>query len=633
MPSIFGIPILVCLGIITRQRVSYSDEFIPIAPTVISFFVGQILLYWGFIKSGYVTVLTGLIEISDATDFNLVVFLIITTILGAASAGIMSYMGYYFVDNNNKGNAYFALVPFNVLMITLPTMSAIPLFVVSVVLISSKKIRHIRILAIVLLLASILSVSAAGIVDWAIDTTQYTVSLDFNGGTCEIDEILVRYGKKMPIVDAPQKTGYNFEGYYDALDGGKQYYNSDMTSASKWDKKENSTLYAHWDAKKYIITFDKQGGENGSNSVTAIYGQPMPSAIAPQRSGYSFQGYYSSTSVRYYDSQMNSLRNWDRTENFTLYARWQSTLSLSVSPGSISDLSGSTTITLSASGGSGDYTYRLDNNPSGISCSLSGNKLTVTKKDNNASGSIRVVVKDNIYNTTATRSISYTTSGCVAAGTFVTMSDGTYKKIEDVRVGDIVLSWNFITGQIEAVPVSLYWNHGEDNYQVMNMEFTDDVRVRVINTHGFFDYSLNKFVYITNDNYTDYINHEFAYLDMLGFKKVKLLNVNISEERIGCYSLRTACNDNAIVSGLLSLTWEDYAGMLTYFEIGEDMKYDAKKMQEDIEKYGLYQYDEWSDYISYEEFVALNGQYFKILVGKGVLQEEDIMGLIDGMRN
>lgn len=633
LPCIFGLPILICSSIITRQRVSYSDEFIPIAPTVISFFVGQILLYWGYIQSGYVTVLTGLIEISDAYNFNLVAFLVITTIIGAAATGIMSYLGYYFVDNYNKGNAYFALVPFNLLMITLPTLSAIPLFIVSVVLICAKKIGHIRVLAIVLLAISVLSVGVAGIVDWAIDTTQYTVTLDFNGGTCETNEILVRYGKKMPLIEAPEKTGYIFEGYFDSIDGGKQYYYSDMTSASKWDKKEDSTLYAHWDAKKFTITFDKQGGENGSNSVTAIYGKPMPAATAPQRSGYSFQGYYTSTNIKYYDSQMNSLRNWDRTENLTLYARWESTLSLSVSPGSISDLSGSTTITLTASGGSGNYTFRIDNNPSGISCSLSGNKLTVTKKDNNASGSIRIVVKDNTYGTTATRNISYTTSGCVAAGTLVTMADGSYKKIEDVCAGDIILSWNFITGQIEAVPVSLYWNHGEDNYKVLNLEFSDDVHVRVINTHGFFDYLLNKFVYITNDNYADYINHEFAYLDMTGLKKVKLLSVTVSEEIVGCYSLRTACNDNAVVSGLLSLTWEDYAGMLTYFEVGEDMKYDAQKMQADIEAYGLYYYDEWSEYVTYEEFIALNGQYFKILVGKGILREEDIIGLIEGMRN
>ena len=96
--------------------------------------------------------------------------------------------------------------------------------------------------------------------------------------------------------------------------------------------------------------------------------------------------------------------------------------------------------------------------------------------------------------------------------------------------------------------------------------------------------------------------------------------------------MRTAINDNAVAEGMLTLTPEDIPGMLTYFEVGEGLKYDEEKMNADIEKYGLYTYEEWADYVSYEEFVALNGKYFKILVGKGILTEEDILSLIEGMR-
>lgn len=60
--------------------------------------------------------------------------------------------------------------------------------------------------------------------------------------------------------------------------------------------------------------------------------------------------------------------------------------------------------------------------------------------------------------------------------------------------------------------------------------------------------------------------------------------------------------------------------------------YDEEKMQADIEKYGLYSYDDWKDYVSYEEFVALNGQYLTIVIGKGYLTYEDILELIAGMR-
>ena len=196
-----------------------------------------------------------------------------------------------------------------------------------------------------------------------------------------------------------------------------------------------------------------------------------------------------------------------------------------------------------------------------------------------------------------------------------------------------MLSWNFIIGQIEATPVSLYWNHGEAIYKILNLEFSNGATVRVINTHGFFNYTLNKFIYINEENYRDYIGHEFVSIDALdGVKNVLLTKVSVTEEFIGCYSLRTACNDNAILSNLLSLTWEDYPGMLTYFAMGSDLKYDEAKMQSDIETYGLYTYEEWKEYVTYEEFVALNGKYFKILVGKGILTIEDIYTLIEGLR-
>jgi hypothetical protein len=77
---------------------------------------------------------------------------------------------------------------------------------------------------------------------------------------------------------------------------------------------------------------------------------------------------------------------------------------------------------------------------------------------------------------------------------------------------------------------------------------------------------------------------------------------------------------------------EDVKGLLTYFEVGDNLKYDAEKMQADIDRFGLFTYEEWAEYVSYEEFVALNGQYFKILIGKGILTMEDIYSLIAGMR-
>ncbi len=107
-----------------------------------------------------------------------------------------------------------------------------------------------------------------------------------------------------------------------------------------------------------------------------------------------------------------------------------------------------------------------------------------------------------------------------------------------------------------------------------------------------------------------------------------LTGVEVGIEHTGCYSLQTAYNENFIVENILSVTGEDYTGRFRYFTVGEGMKYDEAAKQADIEKYGLYSYDEFSDYLTEEQFEMFNGRYFKVLVGRGVLTYDDILGII-----
>jgi len=78
-------------------------------------------------------------------------------------------------------------------------------------------------------------------------------------------------------------------------------------------------------AKTFTVTFDKQGGVGGVDSVTATYGKTMPQALAPVKSGYTFGGYYTlpnGAGTQYYDAEMKSVKAWDIEGNTTLYAKW-----------------------------------------------------------------------------------------------------------------------------------------------------------------------------------------------------------------------------------------------------------------------------------------------------------------------
>ena len=58
------------------------------------------------------------------------------------------------------------------------------------------------------------------------------------------------------------------------------------------------------------------------------------------------------------------------------------------------------------------------------------------------------------------------------------------------------------------------------------------------------------------------------------------------------------------------------------------MKYNEAAMQADIEKYGLYTYEDFKDYISEEMFEIMDLKYLTVSVGKGLLTWDEIMTAI-----
>ena len=79
---------------------------------------------------------------------------------------------------------------------------------------------------------------------WQANT--YTVTLDKQGGTSGSASVTATYGAAMPTATMPTRTGYIFLGYFDATEGGKQYYDADGKSVASWDKAEATTLAARW---------------------------------------------------------------------------------------------------------------------------------------------------------------------------------------------------------------------------------------------------------------------------------------------------------------------------------------------------------------------------------------------------
>ena len=192
---------------------------------------------------------------------------------------------------------------------------------------------------------------------WRANT--YTVELRNTSGGSIDGYVYATYNQAMPAVDVegnpvkvPIHKGFDYKGYYgEPLGEGTLYYNEDMSSNHVWDRTDKNYVIAKWAAHKTTVNLDFQGGANGTAQVTATYGQAMPTATAPSRTGYIFDGYYSETNgqgTQYYTADMTSARTWNIDERLldpqvtevTLYAKWIKVLF---------------TITLDADGGTLDY--------------------------------------------------------------------------------------------------------------------------------------------------------------------------------------------------------------------------------------------------------------------------------------
>ena len=231
---------------------------------------------------------------------------------------------------------------------------------------------------------------------------------------------------------------------------------------------------------------------------------------------------------------------------------------------------------------------------------------------------------DGTYSTTCSVGGS-----CLATGTLITLADGTQKAIENVTYGDKILVWNFFTGKYEAQEIAILVYHGDELYNVLNLVFSDGTKLRTIGDHGVFDYTLNKYVYPTEEDYLDFIGHQFVkYNNSTGtYDLVTLDNAYYQQEYTGAYSITSAVTSNALAEGLLSVAPPD--DFYNWVEMSDKLRYDNEKFEQDVATYGLYTYDDFKDYVTYETFVAFNGAYLKIAVEKGYFTFDRILELIE----
>ena len=140
----------------------------------------------------------------------------------------------------------------------------------------------------------------------------YTLSFEENGGS-EVEDITKIGGSVIGAMPTPEKTGYDFDGWY--LDEALE-----TPFTSKFQPKENTTLYAKWTGKNYTVSFHINGGTGDTpEAVTVKYDQPYGELPEAERKGFGFAGWYTEAEG---GTMITAESVVNVTADHTLYAHW-----------------------------------------------------------------------------------------------------------------------------------------------------------------------------------------------------------------------------------------------------------------------------------------------------------------------
>jgi uncharacterized repeat protein (TIGR02543 family) len=95
----------------------------------------------------------------------------------------------------------------------------------------------------------------------------YDMTYDPQGASSPTDTVLVRFDSPYGVLTTPSRTGYNFDGWFNESVGG-----TEITVLTKVATATNHTIYAHWTAITYTVTYNTNKPINSSSNVSGTTG-------------------------------------------------------------------------------------------------------------------------------------------------------------------------------------------------------------------------------------------------------------------------------------------------------------------------------------------------------------------------
>ena len=146
----------------------------------------------------------------------------------------------------------------------------------------------------------------------------FNISYELDGGTNQNNNPSTYiYGTGVTSLQDPQKTGYDFVGWYTNSERNSPI-SSPVISTTDYG---NKTFYAKFTLAEYTISYEMNGGTNPEkNPKSYKYGTSIQSLEDPQKEGYTFNGWYTDSEFKHpVGTEVISATD---TGNKKFYAKW-----------------------------------------------------------------------------------------------------------------------------------------------------------------------------------------------------------------------------------------------------------------------------------------------------------------------
>jgi len=215
----------------------------------------------------------------------------------------------------------------------------------------------------------------------------------------------------------------------------------------------------------------------------------------------------------------------------------------------------------------------------------------------------------------------YDVKTCLAAGTRITMADGSTKLVENIVEGDLLRTFDHEAGCISSSKCCLTWK-SDGKATSLDLTFASGKILSIIGTHDLLLENTRKYVRINGGNVASFVGNRFYNAESGSWDK---LVSYANGTPVDYYCIYSAKHLNCIAEGMLTCP-DDVDFSLNVYELDTNLKADAAQLAADIAKYGIFDVTQYNPaYAQYKEQMDnLGGKYVYIAIGKGLIPESYI---------